>query len=176
MPWWERFSSHEIGRIDGGRGCRTRKNAFRIGGNTFYNRKNKILMKIPEFKRSGIGLIAEFRGILNRFSNLGDFVACCSFGGTWGILLLPVLLEALGGFFCLLFFWRHFLGDNFLGGRLPSFCLPFFWFFWLIATWCIVLHLHPLPSLLWASPSVLSCFYLTESPLFSLKGGSWPTF
>jgi hypothetical protein len=67
---------------------------------------------------------------------------------TWGILLLPVLLEALGGFVCFLFFWRHFLGDNFLGGRLPSFCLPFFWFFWLIVTWCIVLLLHPLPSVL----------------------------
>jgi hypothetical protein len=40
------------------------------------------------------------------------------------------------------------LGDNFLGGRLPSFCLPFFWFFWLIVTWCIVLLLHPLPSVL----------------------------
>jgi hypothetical protein len=33
---------------------------FRIGGNTFYDQKNKILMKIPEFKRSGIGLTAEF--------------------------------------------------------------------------------------------------------------------
>jgi hypothetical protein len=63
----------------------------------------------------------------------GDIVASCSFGDTWGILLL-------------LFFLRHFLGDNFLGGRLPSFCLPFFWFFWLIVTWCIVLLLHPLPS------------------------------
>jgi hypothetical protein len=26
-------------------------------------------MKIPEFKRSGIGLILEFRGILNEFPN-----------------------------------------------------------------------------------------------------------
>jgi hypothetical protein len=42
---------------------------FRIDGNTFYDRKNKILMKISEFKRSGIGLITEFRGILNRFPN-----------------------------------------------------------------------------------------------------------
>jgi hypothetical protein len=40
---------------------------FRIGGNTFYDRKNKIPMKIPEFKRSRIGLIAEFRGIANGF-------------------------------------------------------------------------------------------------------------
>jgi hypothetical protein len=45
---------------------------FRIGGNTFYDRKNKILMKIPKFKRSGIGLIAEFRGILNVFPNQAD--------------------------------------------------------------------------------------------------------
>jgi hypothetical protein len=42
---------------------------FRIGGNTFYDWKNKIPMKIPEFKRSGIGLIAEFHGILNGFPN-----------------------------------------------------------------------------------------------------------
>jgi hypothetical protein len=61
------FSIHEIGRIDGGRGFRTGKNVFRIGKNTFYDRKNKILLKIPEFKRSGIGLIAEFRGIPNGF-------------------------------------------------------------------------------------------------------------
>jgi hypothetical protein len=42
---------------------------FRIGGNTFYDRKNKNPMKIPEFKRSGIGLIAEFHGIPNKFPN-----------------------------------------------------------------------------------------------------------
>ncbi len=42
---------------------------FSIGGNTFYDRKNKIPIKIPEFKRFGIGLIAEFRGIPNRFPN-----------------------------------------------------------------------------------------------------------
>ena len=45
---------------------------FRIGRNTFNDRKNKFLMKIPEFKRSGIGLIAEFRGIPNGFPNLED--------------------------------------------------------------------------------------------------------
>ncbi len=27
---------------------------------------------------------------------MGDSDASCSFGGTWGIMLLPVLLEALG--------------------------------------------------------------------------------
>jgi hypothetical protein len=55
--WRERFPIHEIRRIDGGRGFRTGKNVFRIGGNTFYDQKNKIPMKIPEFKskRSGIG-------------------------------------------------------------------------------------------------------------------------
>jgi hypothetical protein len=44
---------------------------FRIGGNTFYNRKNKIWMKSPEFKRSRIGLIAEFHRIPNGFPNQG---------------------------------------------------------------------------------------------------------
>jgi hypothetical protein len=44
---------------------------FRIGGNTFYNQKNKIPMKIPEFKRSGIGLNAEFRRIPNGIPNQG---------------------------------------------------------------------------------------------------------
>jgi hypothetical protein len=43
---------------------------FRIGGNTFYDRKNKIPMKIPEFKKSGIRLVTEFGGIPNRFPNL----------------------------------------------------------------------------------------------------------
>jgi hypothetical protein len=42
---------------------------FRIGGNTFYDRKNKIPMKILEFKRSKIGLIAELRGIPIGFPN-----------------------------------------------------------------------------------------------------------
>ncbi len=42
---------------------------FRIGGSTFYDRKNKILMRVPEFKRSGIGLIAELHRILNGFPN-----------------------------------------------------------------------------------------------------------
>jgi hypothetical protein len=40
-----------------------------LAGNTFYDRKNKIPMKILEFKRSGIGLIAEFRGIPDGFPN-----------------------------------------------------------------------------------------------------------
>ena len=53
-----------------GEDSKPEKNVFRIGGNTFYDRKNKILMKIPEFKRSRIGLIAEFRGILKGFPNL----------------------------------------------------------------------------------------------------------
>jgi hypothetical protein len=65
----ERFPIHEIGRIDGGRVFRTGGNVLQIGGNAFYNWKNKILMKIPEFKRSGIRIIAEFRGILRGFPN-----------------------------------------------------------------------------------------------------------
>jgi hypothetical protein len=42
---------------------------FRIGRNTFYDRKNKIPMKILEFKRSRIGLITEFCKIPNGFPN-----------------------------------------------------------------------------------------------------------
>jgi hypothetical protein len=61
------FLIHEIRRIDGGRGFRTGRNVFQIGGNIFYNQKNKILMKILEFKRSGIGISAEFRGIPSGF-------------------------------------------------------------------------------------------------------------
>ncbi len=56
----EHFLIHEIGRINGGRGFQTGGNVFRIGGNTFHDQKNKILMKIPEFKRSGIRIIVEF--------------------------------------------------------------------------------------------------------------------
>jgi hypothetical protein len=68
--WWrERFLIHEIGRTNGRRGFRTGGNVFRIGGNTFYDWKNKIPMKIPELKRSGIGLIAEFHRISNGFPN-----------------------------------------------------------------------------------------------------------
>ncbi len=53
--WWrEHFPIHEIGRIDGGRGFQTGKHVFRIGRNTFYDRKNKISKKITEFKRSVI--------------------------------------------------------------------------------------------------------------------------
>jgi hypothetical protein len=52
-----------------GEDSKLEKNVFRIGGNTFYNQKNKILMKNPVFKRSGIGLIAEFHGILNGIPN-----------------------------------------------------------------------------------------------------------
>jgi hypothetical protein len=69
MPWRECFPIHEIGRIDGRKGFRTGKNVFRIGENTFYKRENKIPMKIPQFKRSGIGLITEFRRIPNGFPN-----------------------------------------------------------------------------------------------------------
>jgi hypothetical protein len=49
-----------------------KKNVFRIGGNTFYDWKFEIPMNIPEFKRSGIGLIAEFCGIPHGFLNLDD--------------------------------------------------------------------------------------------------------
>ncbi len=66
---WERFPIHEIRRINGGRGFQTGGNVFQISGNTFFDQKNKILMKIPEFKRSRIRIIAEFRGIPSKFPN-----------------------------------------------------------------------------------------------------------
>jgi hypothetical protein len=40
---------------------------LQIGGNKFYDQKNEIPMKILELKKSGIGIIAEFRGIPTRF-------------------------------------------------------------------------------------------------------------
>jgi hypothetical protein len=52
-----------------GEDSKLEKNVFRIGRNTFYDWKNKIPMKILEFKRSGIGLITEFRRIPNGFPN-----------------------------------------------------------------------------------------------------------
>ncbi len=63
------FPIHEIGRIDGGRGLQTGENMLRIGKNTFYDQKHKILINIPEFKRSRTGIIVEFRGIPSGFSN-----------------------------------------------------------------------------------------------------------
>jgi hypothetical protein len=56
--------------VVGGRGFRTGKNVFRIGGNTFYNRKNNFPKKILEFKRSEIRRIAESRAFLSGFPNL----------------------------------------------------------------------------------------------------------
>jgi hypothetical protein len=60
---------HEIRKIDGGRGFRTGGNVLQIGGNKFYDQKNKILMTIPEFKRTGNGIIVEFSGIPSGFPN-----------------------------------------------------------------------------------------------------------
>jgi hypothetical protein len=68
---WKNFPIHEIGRIDSGRGFQTGNYVFKIGRNPFYNRKNKIPMKIPESKRSKIGRIVEFRGIPIGFPNQG---------------------------------------------------------------------------------------------------------
>ncbi len=76
--WWESFLIHEIRRIDGGRGFRTGGNVFRISGNTYYDQKNKIPMKILEFKRSGIGLIVEFHRIRNKFPNQAIWCCHCS--------------------------------------------------------------------------------------------------
>jgi hypothetical protein len=63
----EHFSMHEIKRVDGGRGFQTGGNMLQIGRDKFYGQKNEIPMKNPEFKRSGIRIIAEFHGIRSRF-------------------------------------------------------------------------------------------------------------
>jgi hypothetical protein len=47
----EHFPMHKNRSIDGGRGFQTGKNVLQIGGNTFYDRKNEIQIKIPEFKK-----------------------------------------------------------------------------------------------------------------------------
>ncbi len=65
----EHFLIDEIRRIDGMRGFQTNRNVLRIGGNTFYDWKNEIPMKILEFKRSGIRIIAEFCVIQSGFPN-----------------------------------------------------------------------------------------------------------
>jgi hypothetical protein len=44
---------------------------FQIGGNTFYDGKNKIPMIFPEFKRSRIGIITEFCKVPSGFPNQG---------------------------------------------------------------------------------------------------------
>jgi hypothetical protein len=61
---------------------------FRIGKNTFWDQKNKIPMKIPEFKRSEIRLIAEFREIPNGFPNQainGNVKVCEAPTHAWSI-------------------------------------------------------------------------------------------
>jgi hypothetical protein len=45
---------------------------FQIGGNKLYAQKNEIPMKIPELKRSGIGIIAECCGILTGIPNQAE--------------------------------------------------------------------------------------------------------
>ncbi len=70
---------------------------FKIGGKPSYDQKNKISMKIPEFKRSGIGLIAEFCGIPNRFPNQASMleVVTTSEVGQSAVWLLNTLFEDL---------------------------------------------------------------------------------
>jgi hypothetical protein len=78
---------HEIERIDGRRESQTGGNKFRINRNKFYDRKNEIPMKTPELKRSGIRIIAEFRGIPTGFPN--QSVPFASPMG-WDLLIRPI--------------------------------------------------------------------------------------
>ncbi len=68
-------------------------------------------------------------------SDGGNFFASCSFGDTWGILLLLALLEAL-------------VGRQFSWWKVTFFLSSFLLVFLLIVTWCIVLHLHCSPGVL----------------------------
>jgi hypothetical protein len=56
-----------------GEDSKPEKTCLELVGSHFTIGKIKIPMKIPEFKRSGIGLIAEFHGILNKFPNQGPW-------------------------------------------------------------------------------------------------------
>jgi hypothetical protein len=69
---------------------------FRIGGNTFYDWKNKIPMKILEFKRSGIKIIVEFCGIPNGFPNQGVNPLCQKGERDWGADAVSSLPRCLG--------------------------------------------------------------------------------
>jgi hypothetical protein len=89
---------------------------------------------------------------LLRIDGLEQTWGFCCFLFFWrhvGILFLPVLLEALGGFLLLprsfgSTFWETiFLVEGYL-----LFVFLSFGSYWLIVTWCIVLLLHPLLSAL----------------------------
>jgi hypothetical protein len=85
-------------------------------------------------------------GGIHQLKQLGDSVASCSFGGTWEIMLLfLVLLEALFG---RQFSWRKF----------TSFCLPFL-VFWLIVGLNIAVLLHPVPRVVPLGLSLHPSFY-----------------
>jgi hypothetical protein len=92
---------------------------------------------------------------------------------TWGILLLPVLLEALGGYLLLLVLLETLFGRQFSWWKVTLFCLPFFWFFWLIVTWCIVLLLHPLPSVLLGLFVHLPFIFFHVMATPQIVGGCW---
>jgi hypothetical protein len=69
QKWREHFPVHKTGRIDDGKVFQNLGNVFWIGGNKFYDRKNEILIEIPEGKMSGIRIIAEFCRIPTGFPN-----------------------------------------------------------------------------------------------------------
>jgi hypothetical protein len=73
----EPFPTHEIGRIDGGKGFQTGGKVFQIGQNTFYNQKSEIPMKSRHFKSSGTGIIPEFYRIPCGFPNQGVEEGTC---------------------------------------------------------------------------------------------------
>ncbi len=100
------FPNHEIGRINGGRGFWTGRNVFRIGGNTFYDWKNKIPMEIPEFKRSGIEIIAEFHGIPSSYSNQDGCDGCHLYN------MAPLISQIIRESIHTLFKWSSILANQ----------------------------------------------------------------
>jgi hypothetical protein len=84
----------------------------------------------------GLSGRGDFVASCSFWRHLGEFVASCSFGGTWAILLLP-------GSFGSTFWETIILVEGYL-----LFVFLSFGSYWLIVTWCIVLLLHPLPSVL----------------------------
>ena len=126
------------------------------------------LLRIDGLKRT----CGEFCCFLFFWRHVGNFVASCSFGGTWEIC-------------CFLFFWRH-LGDSFaswsFGGTFWEtiflvegyllFVFLSFSSYWLIVTWCIDLLLHPLPSaLLGLFVHLPFFFHFMATP--RIVGGCW---
>jgi hypothetical protein len=66
------FRFMKLEELMAGEDSELEETCFELAGTHFTIGKNKIPMKIPKFKMSGIGLIAEFSRILSGFPNQGS--------------------------------------------------------------------------------------------------------